>query len=112
MGQKGVRSHFPCLSYELEICDHVMRFFSNEKVAICRHWVEPPSVRGALISFHHILAEVHLKDVLTHLHNIPWRFQILVSLCVGGSYFAITGYDVLDLRHLGRSLPYATTASA
>lgn len=77
-------------------------------MAICRHWVEPSPVRGALIALHHILAEVHLKEVLTHLHNIPWRFLILASLCVGGSYFALTGYDVLALRHLGRSVGWET----
>ncbi len=58
---------------------------------------------GALIALHHILAEVHLKEVLTHLHNIPWLFLILASLFFGGSYLALTGYDVLVLRFLADS---------
>ncbi|MGB5056052.1 MAG: hypothetical protein WBO24_16805, partial [Nitrospirales bacterium] len=67
---------------------------------------------GALIALHHILVEVHLKDVLAHFHDISWRALILSSFCVGGSYFALTGYDVLALRHLGRSLPYSLTGPA
>lgn len=69
-------------------------------------------VGAALVSLHHILAEVHLRDVLARFHGISWSSLVLSSFCVGGSYFALTGYDVLALRYLGRPLPYATTAPA
>lgn len=69
-------------------------------------------VGGALVALHHILAEVHLRDVLARFHETAWRSLVLSSLCVAASYFALTGYDVLGLRHLGRPLAYSTTALA
>lgn len=65
---------------------------------------------AALVALHHILAEVHLPDVLARFRQIPAKSILLAAACTAGSYLALTGYDLLALRHLGRSLPLARVA--
>lgn len=65
---------------------------------------------AALATLHHILAEVHLADVLARFRKIPASSILLAVGCTAGSYLALTGYDVLALRHLGRPLPYGKVA--
>lgn len=67
---------------------------------------------AALLALHHILADVHLADVLARFRETPLRSVLLGAACVAGSYLALTGYDVIALRHLGKTLPYATAALA
>jgi len=67
---------------------------------------------AALVALHRVLGEVHVADVVARFHETPLRSVLLASLCVAGSYLALTGYDVIALRHLGRTLPYAKAALA
>lgn len=67
---------------------------------------------AALFALHHILAEVHLSEVLARFRETPARSVLLALLCTAGSYLTLTGYDVMALRHLGRPLPYSKAALA
>ena len=67
---------------------------------------------AALVALHHILAEVHLADVLARFRETPLISVLLALACVAGSYLALTGYDVIALRHLGKKLPYGRAALA
>jgi len=67
---------------------------------------------AALVALHHVLAEIHLADVLARFHDTPTLSILLALTCVVGSYITLTGYDVLALRHLGKSVPYSRTALA
>jgi uncharacterized membrane protein YbhN (UPF0104 family) len=60
---------------------------------------------AALLALHHILAEVHLADVFARFRGTPLTSVLLALACVAGSYFALTGYDVLALRYLGKLTP-------
>ncbi len=66
----------------------------------------------AMVALHHILAEVHLADVLARVRVTPVEALLLSLACTAGSYLALTGYDVLALRHLGKPLPYGKAALA
>ncbi|MFZ2994733.1 bifunctional lysylphosphatidylglycerol flippase/synthetase MprF [Sphingobium sp.] len=60
----------------------------------------------------HLLREVHLQDIRLSFSQIgPARFLIAIGLTIV-SYLALTLYDVLALRVIGRPLPYATAALA
>ena len=67
---------------------------------------------AALLALHHILAEVHLADVLARFRETPLTSVLLAQACAAGSYLALTGYDVLALRHLGKPMPYGRAALA
>lgn len=67
---------------------------------------------AALLALHHILTEVHLADVFARFRETPWTSVSLSLACVTGGYLALTGYDVLALRYLGKPLPYAKAALA
>lgn len=64
----------------------------------------------ALAMLHHELAPVHLSDVRNALDQVPASGLLLAALSTLGSYLALTGYDVLALRHLDRPLPYPRVA--
>ncbi len=50
------------------------------------------------------------EEVLNYFRQIPLK-QYLVALCASlGSYFALTFYDVLGLRHIQKSMSYGRTA--
>ena len=64
---------------------------------------------GAL---HQLTREIHLADVRSAFHTIS-SWQVLVALLLTGtSYLALTFYDVLALRIIGRPLPWRTAALA
>ncbi|UCE31013.1 MAG: acetolactate synthase small subunit [Burkholderiales bacterium] len=67
---------------------------------------------AALLALHHLLAEVHLADVLARFRATSPVSVALALVCVAGSYLALTGYDVLALRHLGKPMPYPRAALA
>jgi phosphatidylglycerol lysyltransferase len=56
------------------------------------------------------LAHTHLTDIRRALDQVGVSDLLLATLGTLGSYLALTGYDVLALRHLGRSLPYPRVA--
>lgn len=60
----------------------------------------------ALVVLHRELASIHLVDVRAALGHVPPSALVLALVCTFGSYLALSGYDVLALRHLGRHLPY------
>jgi phosphatidylglycerol lysyltransferase len=65
-----------------------------------------------LWALHHLLAEVRLKDVRAAFHAIPsGRIAAALGLTVA-SYLALTLYDVVALRVVGRPLPWRTAALA
>jgi phosphatidylglycerol lysyltransferase len=59
-----------------------------------------------------VLRDVHLSDVRAALHRIVgWRLAAAVALTTV-SYLALTGYDWLALRIVGRPRPWRTAATA
>jgi phosphatidylglycerol lysyltransferase len=66
----------------------------------------------ALVALHHDLAQTHLSDVRLALSRLSASHLLLAALGTLGSYLALTGYDVLALRHLGKHLPYPRVALA
>ncbi|WP_336958554.1 bifunctional lysylphosphatidylglycerol flippase/synthetase MprF [Sphingobium aquiterrae] len=65
-----------------------------------------------LWALRHLLAEVRLKDVRAAFHAIPSiRIVAALGLTVA-SYLALTLYDVVALRVVGRPLPWRTAALA
>lgn len=66
----------------------------------------------ALWVLHGELAHIHLADVRRSFAQVGRPAFVLALLATAGSYLALTGYDVLALRHLQRPLPYARVAAA
>lgn len=64
----------------------------------------------AAAMLHHELARVHLSDVRNALYQVPAGDLLLAALGTFGSYLALTGYDVLALRHLRHPVPYPRVA--
>src|ERR1700674_5960301 len=62
---------------------------------------------GVVLVLHHQLAQLHIRNVLEHLHAIP-RTQVLAALGFTAlSYWLLTTYEVLALRYLRRAIPYS-----
>ena len=59
---------------------------------------------------HRELADIHLAEIRLALDRVPVSGLLLAGLGTLGSYLALTGYDMLALRHLGRALPYPRVA--
>ncbi|HEX8444980.1 MAG TPA: bifunctional lysylphosphatidylglycerol flippase/synthetase MprF [Sphingomonas sp.] len=65
-----------------------------------------------LLALRHLLAEVRIRDIRAAYHLLPgWRIATALGLTVF-SYLALTLYDVLALRIIGRTLPWRTAALA
>jgi len=64
----------------------------------------------ALWMLHRELAHIHLSDIRRAFDRVPASGLLLAALSTLGSYWVLTGYDVLALRHLGKSLPYPRVA--
>lgn len=60
----------------------------------------------AFIVMRHELSELRGKDIAKALTSIPKGRIALAVVCAACNYLALTLYDVLALRHLGRKLPY------
>ncbi len=52
----------------------------------------------------------HSEDILRYLQAIPAHNLFLAFLAAMGSYFALTLYDMLGLRHINKPLSYPKTA--
>lgn len=64
------------------------------------------------VALHHLIREIHLRDVRTAFHAIA-PIHIALSLGFAAmSYLALTFYDVIALRIIGRPLPWPTAALA
>lgn len=67
---------------------------------------------GALWLIHHELSRYSYRDILHAFAAIPLADLITATGLTGLGYLALTGYDTLALRFLGRPLKYAQTALA
>jgi phosphatidylglycerol lysyltransferase len=67
---------------------------------------------AALAALHHLLEQVHLREVLEGFRGTPGRSIVAAAFCTACSYLALTGYDGIGLRYLGRSLPFGRVALA
>lgn len=65
---------------------------------------------GALWILHREIAQVHFADVLAQFRALPWSALFVAFGFTLASYAALTGYDWLALRHIGRRLPYLRVA--
>ena len=66
----------------------------------------------ALVALHQLTREVKLQDVRFALSSLSLGRMALASGFAVLSYFALTIYDVLALRIIGRPLPWKTAATA
>ncbi|WP_313802116.1 bifunctional lysylphosphatidylglycerol flippase/synthetase MprF [Sphingobium sp.] len=84
-----------------------------------RAWKGPLTVAAmlavaalGLAALHGLLAEVRLKDIRHAVHMIAgWRLAAALAL-TAASYVALTFYDHVALRIVGRPLPWRTAALA
>lgn len=65
---------------------------------------------AALWVLHRELAGVHFREIVGHFRQLPWHAVLLALGFTAASYTALSGYDWLALRHLGRRLPWADVA--
>lgn len=65
---------------------------------------------SALGMLHQELANTPLSEIRQALDRVPASGLLLAVLGTLGSYLALTGYDMLALRHMGRALPYPRVA--
>jgi phosphatidylglycerol lysyltransferase len=63
-------------------------------------------------ALHALTTDLHPADVRAAFHAIARRQVVLALACTAISYFALTFYDVLALRVIGRPLPWRTAALA
>lgn len=66
----------------------------------------------ALWVLHSELTHIRLADVRQAFGQVGWPAFVLALLATTGSYLALTGYDLLALRHLKQPMPYAQAATA
>lgn len=64
------------------------------------------------VALHHLLAGIVWDDVVAAVHAIPRAALGMSAVLAGVSYFILTGFDVLALRLVGRTVPFTTTALA
>ena len=64
----------------------------------------------ALWVLHGELTHIHLADVRRAFGQVGWPAFALALLATAGSYLALTGYDLLALRHLKQPLSCARIA--
>lgn len=65
---------------------------------------------AALAVLHHSLQELRWHDVVTYLGGVPASAIAYAVLCSAGSYTALTLYDSIALRIVGKPLPYPRVA--
>lgn len=66
----------------------------------------------ALWVLHGELTHIRLADVRQAFGQVGWPAFVLALLATACSYLALTGYDLLALRHLKQPLSYARIAAA
>ena len=66
----------------------------------------------AFVALHHLLAEVKYHDIRQAVRVLGGAQFVPAILLTALSYTALTGYDYLALRSIGRRLPYRTVALA
>src|SRR5262249_43015133 len=66
----------------------------------------------AVVAMHHTLRDVHYRDVARVLRELPWTSVLLALATTALGYGALTLYDTLACRYVGRPLAYRQTAFA
>jgi phosphatidylglycerol lysyltransferase len=66
----------------------------------------------ALVAMHHTLRDVHYRDIVRVLRALPRTSVLLALVTTALGYAALTLYDTLACRYVGRPLPYRQTAFA
>lgn len=66
----------------------------------------------ALWVLHHALQNLSVSKIVAEFNSIPAPTVLAAAGLTALSYFALTGYDALALRSIGRALPYGTVALA
>lgn len=66
----------------------------------------------AFTALHHLTHQISLAEAREALHSIPASHVALALGFTAISYLALTFYDVLALRTIGRPLPWRTAAAA
>jgi phosphatidylglycerol lysyltransferase len=61
----------------------------------------------AIAVVHRELDEYHYADIMAAVAQVPWRMLLFGLLVTAINYAALTAYDFLALRHLGKPLPAA-----
>jgi phosphatidylglycerol lysyltransferase len=67
---------------------------------------------AALFTIHHLLKEVTYSDIVAAFRSVSWPQILSATIFTAASYTALTGYDVLALRQIGKPLPYKSAAFA
>lgn len=86
-------------------------FFRDYRVPLSIALVFTLAALG-FIALDRLLHEVHLHDIRAALTAIGHYHILLAILFTAASYIALTFYDVLALRSIGKALPYRTAALA
>ncbi len=84
------------------------------RLLAARHWLAAlASVLLFLVALwvmHRETTRVHVSAVLGYFGGLPPLTLLIGVLLSAGSYLAMTGYDAIALRYLGKRLPYARVA--
>jgi phosphatidylglycerol lysyltransferase len=64
------------------------------------------------VALERLTQEIHFEQVRAAIHALSAGQIALALLCTAGSYLALTFYDVMALRVIGRPLPWRTAALA
>lgn len=64
----------------------------------------------ALWVLFHTVQTISLQDIIAHVKKLSIITILSAFLITACSYFIVTGYDVIALRHINRPLPYSRAA--
>src|SRR5688572_5116715 len=74
-------------------------------------WIGPAAALavfgGVAWVLHRELAHLHLRDIFRELRGIPPRAIVIALAFTAVSYWVLSFYDLLALKYLRKSLPYA-----
>jgi glycosyltransferase 2 family protein len=80
-----------------------------------QHWapvIAAVAISIALFLLYRVLRRYRLEEIVDAVAAIPsWRVA-LAALCAAGSYTALSLFDALAIRYIGRKLPYYRIALA
>jgi len=65
---------------------------------------------AALVVLHRLIGEFRGQDIMAEFRAVPARSLALGAGLTAASYFLLTFYDWLGLKHIGRRLPYSRSA--
>lgn len=92
--------------------ENILSYFSARKWRILGITASIIVFMAALITLHHVLAEVHLREVIAKFSQTPDNSILLALGFTVASYVLLTIYDVLGLYTIGKPIPYPRVALA